>query len=127
MSFVKVIIVGRLGTDPENGFTQSGAPRWRARIAADGTRKGEGTTWFSVTAYDRIAERLASLTGRGFLDKGALLYVEGQLESRTYTDRVGVERVSLDVTLTDFQFVGAGDAAQRRTTDEAATYDEVPF
>ena len=126
MSFAKVVIVGRLGNEPENGFTQAGAPRWRARIAADGMRKGEGTTWLSVTAYDRLAERLASLTERGFLAKGALLYVEGQLESRPYTDRSGVERVSLDVTLTDFQFVGAGDAT-RRTTDEAGTYDGVPF
>jgi single-strand DNA-binding protein len=83
-------------------------------MAADGRRRGSGegdqqenTTWFRVTAWDKHAERLVNLIERGYIAKGRQLYVEGQLESRQYTDRNNQPRTSLDVNLTDFQFVGS--------------------
>lgn len=116
MSFAKVTIVGRLGQDPEVRYTPSGTMNVQFSMAADGRRRsggsGEGgeqdnTTWFRVTAWDRHAERMVTLIERGFIGKGRLLYVEGQLESRQYTDRNGQPRTSLDVTMSDFQFIGS--------------------
>jgi single-strand DNA-binding protein len=113
MSFAKVVIVGNLGRDPETRYTPSGALNVQFTIAASGRRRSgdqqeqENTTWFRVTAWDRLAERLVTMTERGYLNKGRLLYVEGQLEARQYTDNSGQARQSLDVTMTDFQFVGS--------------------
>lgn len=111
MSFAKVSIVGRLGQDPEVRYTPSGTMNVQFSIAADGRRRGEGeqdnTTWFRVTAWDKQAERLVTLIERGYVAKGRLLYVDGQLETRQYTDRNGQPRTSLDVTMSDFQFVGS--------------------
>lgn len=111
MSFAKVSIVGRLGQDPEVRYTPSGTMNVQFSIAADGRRRGEGdqdnTTWFRVTAWDKQAERLVTLIERGYVAKGRLLYVDGQLETRQYTDRQGQPRTSLDVTMSDFQFVGS--------------------
>jgi len=115
MSFAKVAIVGNLGRDPETRYTPNGTLNVQFTIAASGRRRsGEGqgqdqenTTWFRVTAWDRLAERLVNLMERGYIGRGRLLYVEGQLESRQYTGNDGQVRTSLDVTMTDFQFVGA--------------------
>ncbi len=111
MSFAKVSIVGRLGQDPEVRYTPSGTMNVQFSIAADGRRRGEGdqdnTTWFRVTAWDKQAERLVTLIERGYVAKGRQLYVDGQLETRQYTDRTGQPRTSLDVTMHDFQFVGS--------------------
>lgn len=114
MSFAKVSIVGRLGQDPEVRYTPSGTMNVQFSIAADGRRRGgEGgeqdnnTTWFRVTAWDKQAERLVTLIERGYIAKGRLLYVDGQLETRQYTDRNNQPRTSLDVTMHDFQFVGS--------------------
>jgi len=114
MSFAKVTIVGNLGQDPEVRYTPSGTMNVQFTMAADGRRRGgEGsdqeanTTWFRVTAWDKQAERLVTLIERGYIAKGRQLYVDGQLETRQYTDRNGQPRTSLDVTLHDFQFVGS--------------------
>jgi single-strand DNA-binding protein len=111
MSFAKVSIVGNLGQDPEVRYTPSGTMNVQFSIAAAGRRRGEGeqdtTTWFRVTAWDKQAERLVTLIERGYVAKGRQLYVDGQLETRQYTDRNGQQRTSLDVTMTDFQFVGS--------------------
>jgi single-strand DNA-binding protein len=113
VSFAKVSIVGNLGRDPETRYTPSGALNVQFTIAASGRRRGgegneqDNTTWFRVTAWDRLAERLVNMTERGYIGKGRLLYVEGQLESRQFTGNDGQTRTSLDVTMTDFQFVGS--------------------
>jgi single-strand DNA-binding protein len=108
MSFAKVIIVGNLGSDPEVRYTPQGSTTIQFSIAADGRKKESDSTWFRVTAWDRLAERLISLQEKGYLGKGKSLYVEGQLEQRRYTDKNGQERTSLDVTMTDYQFTGGG-------------------
>jgi single-strand DNA-binding protein len=113
MSFAKVAIVGNLGRDPETRYTPSGALNVQFTIAASGRRRGgeqgeqDNTTWFRVTAWDRLAERLVNMTERGYIGKGKLLYVEGQLESRQFTGNDGQVRTSLEVTMSDFQFVGS--------------------
>lgn len=112
MSFAKVTIVGNLGREPEVRTTPSGARNVQFTIAADGRKKDAPSTWFRVTAWDKDAERLEAMMQRGFIAKGKSLYVEGQLEQRDYTDANGQPRVSLDVTLSDWQFVGGKQDTQ---------------
>lgn len=117
MSFAKVAIVGNLGSDPESRYLQSGTLVVSFSIAARGRRRGQDgeapTTWFRVSAFGEQAERLANMVQRGYINKGKLLYVEGQLEARDYTTNDGQHRTSLDVNLSDWQFIGSGRDQQQ--------------
>ena len=119
MSFVKVTIVGNLTRDPETRYTQNGALNVQFGIAADGRKRGENATFFRVTAWDKDAERIVAMMERGYIAKGKSLYVEGQLEQREYTDANGQPRTSLDVTLTDWQFVGGRQDTQAQPQQQA--------
>ena len=116
MSFAKVTIVGNLGRDPETRYTQNGTLIISFSMAAQGrfrSNQQPTTTWFRVSAFGQQAERLATVVEKGYVAKGKLLYVEGQLEENTFTGNDGQERKSLEVTLTDWQFVGSRDEQQR--------------
>jgi single-strand DNA-binding protein len=113
-SFNKITIVGYLGRDPELRYTPSGTAvcdfsvatteRRRGRDAAEGE---EITTWFRVSMWGRQAE-----VANQYLTKGKLVYVEGRLSQREWTDRDGNKRTSLEVHGSDLQFIGTrGDDA----------------
>lgn len=108
-SFNKIIIVGYLGRDPELRYTTSGTPVCDFSMATTerkGKRdSGEGeeiTTWFRVAMFGRQAE-----VANQYLQKGKLVYIEGRLSQREYTDRDGNKRTSLDVHGSDMQFIGS--------------------
>ncbi len=108
-SFNKIIIVGHLGRDPELRYTPSGTAVCDFSMATSerkGRRdSGEGeeiTTWFRVSLWGKQAE-----LANQYLTKGKLVYVEGRLSQREYTDRDGNKRTSLEVNGTDMQFVGS--------------------
>lgn len=108
-SFNKITIVGYLGRDPELRYTPSGTPVCDFSIATTerkGKRDGEDgeeiTTWFRVNMWGRQAE-----LANQYLQKGRLVYVEGRLSQREYTDRDGNKRTSLDVHGSDMRFIGS--------------------
>ena len=117
MSFAKVAIVGNLGQDPESRYLQSGQLVVSFSMAAQGFfRSGGGeraTTWFRVSAFGEQAERLANMVQKGYIAKGRQLYVEGQMEARQYTGNDGQQRTSLDVRLSDWQFIGNNQQNQQ--------------
>jgi single-strand DNA-binding protein len=102
----KVILVGNLGKDPEVRHTQDGkaivtlslatSETWRDR--ATGERK-EKTEWHRVVIFN---ENLAKVAEQ-YLKKGSTVYVEGQLQTRKYTDNSGVEKYSTEVVLQNFR------------------------
>lgn len=102
----KVILVGNLGRDPEIRTTQDGqkiaslrlatSESWRDR--ASGERK-ERTEWHSVVVFN---ENLVDVVER-FLKKGAKIFVEGQLQTRKWTDQSGQERYTTEVVLGRFR------------------------
>jgi len=104
----KVILVGNLGKDPEIRRTQDGRPianlsvatsdTWRDK--ATGERK-EKTEWHRVVIF---SEGLAKIAEQ-YLKKGAKVYVEGQLQTRKWTDQSGVEKYSTEVVLQGFNAV----------------------
>ncbi len=63
----------------------------------DGKAKEEITTWFRVTGWRNVAQRVAKLVDKG-LGKGSLVLCMGELRPRTFEDRGGAERMSLDIT-----------------------------
>jgi len=102
----KVILVGNLGRDPEVRQTQDGNPivnlslatseNWRDK--ATGERR-ERTEWHRVVIFN---ERLADVAQK-FLRKGSKIYIEGQLQTRKWTDQDGRDRYSTEVVLQRFR------------------------
>ncbi len=101
----KVILIGNLGRDPEIRRTQDGRPianlsvatseTWRDK--ATGERK-EKTEWHRVVIFSEGLCRVAEQ----YLKKGMKVYLEGQLQTRKYTDKDGVEKYSTEVVLQGF-------------------------
>lgn len=117
-SFAKITLFGNLGADAETKYTPSGAMVVELRLAVNPRRRSNQQggdeappTWYRISAWDRLAERLDKLAQQGYISKGRSLYVEGQFEPREFTGNDGSNRISFDVTMSDFQFVG-GDRQQ---------------
>jgi single-strand DNA-binding protein len=102
----KVILVGNLGADPEVRHTQDGRPVVNLRLATSeswrdrqsGERK-ERTEWHRVVIFN---ENLAKVAEQ-YLKKGTKVYIEGQLQTRKYTDQQGQERYSTEVVLQQYR------------------------
>jgi single-strand DNA-binding protein len=102
----KVILVGNLGRDPEVRHTQDGAPVVNLSVATSETWRDRGsgerrerTEWHRVVIFN---ENLAKVAEQ-YLRKGAKVYIEGQLQTRKWTDKDGQERYSTEVVLPRFR------------------------
>ena len=145
----KVILIGNLGRDPEVRRLSSGDPvvnlsvatseSWRDK--ASGERK-ERTEWHRVVIFN---ENLAKVAEQ-YLRKGSKVYLEGQLQTRKYTDKDGNEKYSTEVVLQRFRgelvmldakgeggerpalaTAGAGAADSGRSFAREDLDDEIPF
>lgn len=142
----KVILVGNLGRDPEVRSMQSGdkvvnlslatSERWTDKQSGE---KKEKTEWHRVVVFD---QNIADVAER-YLSKGSKVYIEGQLQTRKWTDQSGVEKYSTEVVLQRFRgslvMLGGNDAPSeprgesyssggRRTPAPAPNFDdEIPF
>lgn len=104
----KVILIGNVGVDPQIRSTQNGnkianlsiatSESWKDKMS--GERK-EKTEWHRVVIFD---ERLADVVER-FVTKGSKLYLEGQLQTRKWTDNNGIEKYTTEVVLQRFSGV----------------------
>ena len=112
----KVMIIGRLGRDPELRYSSSGMPIANMRVATDESyvdrdgNKVERTEWHTVVVFQRMAENCAN-----YLSKGSLVYVEGSLQTRKWQDQQGNDRYSTEIKAQRVQFLerkGARDGAQ---------------
>lgn len=110
MSFARITIVGNLTRDPQSRYLESGKLVLSFGMATNTKKSGQDVaTFYDVSAFGEVAERLANMVERGYIQKGRMLYVEGQFEVREYTANDGTIRTSNDVNLTDWQFVGGGN------------------
>ena len=118
----KVILVGNLGKDPEVRHTQDGkaivnlslatSDTWRDK--ATGERK-EKTEWHRVVIFNEALAKVAEQ----YLKKGSTIYIEGQLQTRKWADKDGVEKYSTEVVLQNYSGVltmiggkpGGGDSS----------------
>ncbi|MCP3412643.1 single-stranded DNA-binding protein [Bradyrhizobium brasilense] len=101
----KVILVGNLGKDPEIRRTQDGRPIANLSIATSETWRDKGTgerkektEWHRVVIFNEGLCKVAEQ----YLKKGAKVYIEGQLQTRKWTDQSGVEKYSTEVVLQGF-------------------------
>jgi single-strand DNA-binding protein len=107
----KVMLIGRLGADPELKYTPSGAAVLSLSIATNTSWKDqdgksqEKTEWHRVTVWRKLAEIMNQ-----YAKKGTRVYVEGKLATRSWTDKDGVKRYSTDIQADSMQLLeGRGE------------------
>lgn len=97
-SLNKVMIIGRLGKDPEVKYTQSGSAVANLTVATDESytdrsgNKVEQTEWHRVVVWNKQAEFC-----NNYLRKGSLVYVEGSLQTRSWEDQQGQKRYTTEI------------------------------
>ena len=124
--FQQVIVLGRLGGDPDVKFTQGGTAICRFSLATsrmqskNGGEKEEVTTWHSCKAFARQGEVIGE-----HLKKGDMLFVEGRLDNWKSTSADGVTKYGTDLIVEHFEFVGGrraegGEAGPSRSQGAGA-------
>jgi len=117
----KVILVGRLGRDPEVKYTPSGAPVAKFSLATDEAfkdRSGElqkHTEWHNIVAWNKLAE----ICGQ-YLTKGKLVYIEGTIRSRQWEDQAGNKRTTYEIIARGMQMLGSKAESERAAMPAAA-------
>ncbi|ODN41575.1 single-stranded DNA-binding protein [Piscirickettsia litoralis] len=106
----KVIIVGRLGQDPDIRYTQGGDAVAKLSVATSEQWKDqhsvnqESTEWHRVVLYKRLAE-----IAKEYLSKGSLVYVEGKIKTRRWKDNEGKDCYTTEIIGKNMQMLGGGD------------------
>ena len=130
----KVILLGRATRDTELRSTGSGTPVSNIRLATNRVVRGkdgepkESTQYHTVICWERLAEQ----TGK-HVTKGRLVYVEGRLESRSFTDKEGKDREVTEVIASDVQFLDGPDTKSADLPPETRVQDtdfddwDIPF
>jgi len=108
MSVNKVILLGRLGQDPELKHTPSGAAVCNFSLATteswndkNSGQKQERTEWHRVVVWGKLAELCNQ-----YLAKGRQAFVEGRLQTRSWDDKEGNKRYTTEINATTVQFIG---------------------
>ena len=143
MSVNKVILLGRVGADPEVKVMPSGNAVVNISIATNKKFKNkesgtyeEKTEWHRVVFFNKSAETIGQ-----YVKKGQQLYIEGRLQTRKYQDKDGIEKYSTDIISDNFTFIGSksdsGDSSQYNNQSQgsddfkqssvAQHDDDVPF
>jgi single-strand DNA-binding protein len=108
----KVILVGRLGADPEIRYTQQGVAVTNFNIATSETwvdkagEKQEKTEWHRVVVWGKMAETCSQ-----YLSKGRQVFIEGRLQTRQWEDKDAQKRYTTEVIAQTVQFLDRGDRA----------------
>jgi single-strand DNA-binding protein len=107
MSVNKVILVGRLGKDPEVRYTSGGQAVANFTMATDYSfkdRNGERqkrTEWHRIVAWRKLAEIVQQ-----YLKKGSLVFIEGRIETREWQDKEGQKRYTTEIIANDMRMLG---------------------
>jgi single-strand DNA-binding protein len=107
MSVNRVILVGRLGRDPETRYTGSGQAVANFSVATDESykdRNGERqkrTEWHKIVVWAKQAE-----IAQQYLKKGSLVFIEGRIQSREWQDKEGQKRTSFEIVANNFRMLG---------------------
>ena len=132
----KVILIGRLGKDPEVRYMPNGEAVCNFSVATSESwkdsngQKQERSEWHNVTMYRKLAE----IAGQ-YLRKGSQLYLEGRIQSRKYQCKDGIERTAYEIIANEMKMLGGNSQATqeqpKRQQAPAAPVedmaDDVPF
>ena len=123
MSVNKVILLGRLGQDPELKYTPGGAPVCNFSLATSENwtdksgQKQERTEWHRVVVWGKLAELCNQ-----YLSKGRQAFVEGRLQTRQWDDTNGQKRYTTEINASTVQFIGgAAQSTSRGEFDQTAS------
>lgn len=105
----KVILVGRLGKDPETRYLPSGAAVTKFSIATSDVRRDkqsgekiEQTEWHNIVTFERLAEIAAE-----YLRKGSQVYIEGRIRTDKWKDKEGRDRYTTEIIAGQLQLLGS--------------------
>lgn len=118
----KVILIGRLGKDPETRFMPNGEAVCNFSVATSESWKDqngqrqERIEWHNITMYRRLAE----IAGQ-YLKKGSQVYLEGKIQSRKYQGKDGIERTAYDIIANEMKMLGGGSDGQQAQSAQAET------
>ena len=107
MSVNKVILIGRLGKDPETRYMPNGEAVTNATLATSENwkdksgEKQEKTEWHNLVFYRRLAEIAAE-----YLKKGSQIYVEGRLQTRKWQTKEGQDRYTTEIIVNEMTMLG---------------------
>jgi single-strand DNA-binding protein len=130
----RVILVGRLGADPEVRYTQDGTMVTTFRMATDEQWKDKSgnreqrTEWHRVVTYRKLAE----ICGE-YLAKGSMVFIEGRIQTRSWTDKEGNKRFSTEIIAQNMKMLdrkgkeGAEPQPEFNAAEPHAPDDDVPF
>lgn len=119
MSINKVMLIGRLGQDPELKYTPSGAAVCNFSLATTESwadkngQKQERTEWHRVVVWGKLAELCNQ-----YLAKGRQAFVEGSLQTRSWDAKDGTKRYTTEINAKSVQFLGGASAGEGRTTTD---------
>lgn len=118
----KVILIGRLGKDPEVRYMPNSEAVCNFSVATSESWKDqngqrqERTEWHNITMYRKLAE----IAGQ-YLKKGSQVYLEGKIQSRKYQGKDGIERTAYDIIVNEMKMLGGGNSEQQAQSAQAET------
>ncbi len=137
----KVLLIGHVGRDPVLKYTPNGTPVANFSMATNevyGSNEDRKvkTVWHTIVAWGKLAELVNNM-----VRKGQLIYVEGKISSREWTDNSGNRRINYEIIMRDFSLlqrkesVGEMSSSPEESieeietpfTDEPITEDDIPF
>lgn len=132
----KVILIGRLGREPELRYMANGEAVCNFSVATSESWKDkngqrqESTEWHNVTMYRKLAE----IAGK-YLTKGSQVYLEGKIQSRKYQGKDGIERTAYEIIANEMKMLGGNSQAtqeqpkrqQEPTAPVENITDDAPF
>jgi len=127
MSVNKVILVGRLGKDPETRYMTNGEAVTNVSLATSENYKDkngekvEKTEWHNLTFYRRLAE----IAGE-YLKKGAHIYVEGKIQTRKWQNKEGKDRYTTEIIVNEMHMLGGKSEHQESQPKESAPAKQQP-
>jgi single-strand DNA-binding protein len=106
----KVILVGRVGKDPETRFSTDGKGITNLSLATSEKRKGEEhTEWHKIIFFDKLSDVVAQ-----YVKKGAMIYIEGKIQTRKWQDKEGQDRYSTEIIANSMQMLGGKQSEENQ-------------
>jgi single-strand DNA-binding protein len=133
----KVILIGRLGADPEIRYTSDGTMVTNFRMATDESYKSKSgekvqrTEWHKIVTFRKLAEICGN-----YLTKGKLVYVEGRIQTRSWDDKEGIKRYTTEIIASDMKMLDSKGQSKEQDPgwndqnipySEPAAEEDVPF
>ena len=123
MGVNKVLLLGRLGKDPDLRFSQNQTPICSFSLATSERRKdangqwSDFTEWHNIVVFGKTAENCSN-----FLKKGREVFIEGRIQTRKWQDKEGKDRYTTEILAQSVQFVGSkGDSSSQSAPAETSS------